>query len=110
MPGSQRCIKVKENLTSTSSTVNTPTDDISQLTGNFEKLGGTWIIDRQKEFVKDQAIALMYIDSGLRTDDKPLIDLYETAKNVYSQLKMKYSKTNETTANKYIGPVPRLHF
>jgi hypothetical protein len=100
------------NIKGASKTTGDPdlSDDISRLTSDFEKLGGTWHIDRKKEFIKDQATALMYIDSGLGKDDKPLIDLYESAKNVYTQLKKKYGKTHETTANKYIGLIQGFTF
>ena len=84
--------------------------DIDKLTTEFEKLGGTWNIDKRKEYNKHQATALFYIVSALSLDNQPLINEHETAKAVWTVLKVKYSKTSELTANTYITKLTRFEF
>ncbi|KAG9380635.1 Retrotran gag 2 domain containing protein, partial [Pyrenophora tritici-repentis] len=73
-------------------TVN-PTEQASVLglTSDFERLGG-------KEYDKDEAKALFYITNSLLDDDDALAE-YETASALWTALKVKYSKTDQLTAN-----------
>ncbi|KAA8615257.1 Retrotran-gag-2 domain-containing protein [Pyrenophora tritici-repentis] len=81
-------------------TVN-PTEQASVLglTSDFERLGGTWNAEKAKEYDKDEAKALFYITNSLLDDDDALADEYETASALWTALKVKYSKTDQLTAN-----------
>jgi hypothetical protein len=97
--------------TPSSSGVDTPQDDdVSKLSTKFEQLGGVFNSEKQTKYVKDQATALLIFSNGLGEDDEPIIEEYETAKNVWTQLKLKYEKTNESTANHYLGRLQDFSF
>ncbi|KAG9379171.1 Retrotran gag 2 domain containing protein [Pyrenophora tritici-repentis] len=90
----------KSRSTHPAGTVN-PTEQASVLglTSDFERLGGTWNAEKAKEYDKDEAKALFYITNSLLDDDDALADEYETASALWTALKVKYSKTDQLTAN-----------
>jgi hypothetical protein len=75
---------------------------VENITSQFERIGGTWSLDKAKEWDQADARALEIILEGLGQDDAVLVDEYETAMAVWTQLKIKYEKTSATTANQYM--------
>jgi hypothetical protein len=55
-------------------------------------------------------MGLLIFRNGLSEDDEPLIEQYETAKNIWTQFKLKYGKTNESTANEYLRKLQDFSF
>jgi hypothetical protein len=76
--------------------------DIEGLTTAFEQLGGTWSSERARDWDTADARAVEVMLDGLSSDDAVLIDEYETAGAVWTQLKIKYEKTSITAANTYM--------
>ena len=52
--------------------------------------------------MKNQATILLIFSNRLREDNKPLIKEYKIAKNVQTQLRLKYEKTNKSIVNYYL--------
>ena len=80
-------------------------DPIQKLAEDFAKWGGSWNIDKKDTYIKQESYALDIILQSLDEDDQALVDEYETAKNLWTALKSKYSKTNESIANRYMAKI-----
>jgi len=88
--------------TDTSSGAGQGDADINNITSQSDRIRGVWNIDKAKEWDLADAKALETILEGLDSDDAVLIDEYETAPAVWTQLKIKYEKTSISTTNKYM--------
>ena len=78
---------------------------IEDLTSNFERFGGSWNIEKAKEYDQHQAQALSFISRSINDDDTSCLEEYGTAMGVWTYLKTKYEKTNATTANSYMTKI-----
>lgn len=89
----------------------TPSDStVDDITNAFERLGGSWNLDKSKQWDQDDSKALEIILEGLGEEDAVLIDEYETAAAVWTQLKLKYDKTSSSTANQYMTRIQNFTF
>ncbi|RFU24806.1 hypothetical protein B7463_g11532, partial [Scytalidium lignicola] len=84
--------------------------EANKLTSQFEQLGGTWNEEKAKEYKRDQAKAFFLISTALSTDDKSAIGEYEKIKEFWNYLKLKYSKTSQTTAYQYMTKLQTFEF
>ncbi|KAG6028139.1 hypothetical protein E4U40_001123 [Claviceps sp. LM458 group G5] len=65
---------------------------MGDLTSQFERLGGSWNIEKAKEWNQANAKALSIMLDGLSSDDAVIIDEYETgAAAVWAQLQKRYA-------------------
>lgn len=94
-----------ETLSSTSTDTS-----IDQLASEFEQLGGTWDLEKSRQWDRDEAKALKIILEGLSSDDSTILDEYETAASVWTQLKLKYERTSTSTANQYMTSLHAFSF
>jgi LTR polyprotein gag-polypeptide-like protein len=107
---------IKRVTSATTKTIEAPTiselgdTGVDGLTSTFERLGGTWNKEKAKTYDQDQAKALYILLISLSTDDQALIDEYPQVKDVWTQLKVKYEKTNATTADFYITKLHEWKF
>lgn len=101
--GVKQAIPTLASETSSSST-------IDGITSGFERIGGTWNLEKAKEWDQDDSKALEIILEGLDEDDAVLIDEYETSSAVWTQLKLKYEKTSSSTANQYMTSIQNFTF
>ena len=76
----------------------------------FEQFGGVFNEEKKEKYEVDDSIALYHILKGLGPDDEALIDEYETAGAVWTQLQAKYSKTSESSANRYLHKLQSFVF
>lgn len=93
-----------------SSTTTESVPGINNLTSQFERMGGSWDLDKTKEWDKANAQALEVILDGLDADDAVLVDEFETAAAVWNQLKAKYKKTSTTTVNQYMTKLQNFEY
>jgi hypothetical protein len=101
----------REGGTKSSASSSTLTSsEVDNITSQFERLGGTWNLEKAKEWDLADAKALEIILEGLDEDDAVLIDEYETAAAVWTQLKLKYEKTSTSTANQYMTSLQNFVF
>lgn len=84
--------------------------EVDNVTSQFERLGGTWNVEKAKEWDQADAKALEIMLEGLGEDDAVLIDEFETAAAVWTQLKLKYEKTSTSTANQYMTSLQNFIF
>ena len=94
----------------TPATSNTGDTDVDYISTKFEALGGTWNEEKAKEYARDQAKAFYFISTSLGVDDKSAIGEYKEAKEFWTYLKLKYGKTNQTTAHKYMTKLQTFEF
>ncbi|TAQ86988.1 hypothetical protein B7494_g4697 [Chlorociboria aeruginascens] len=90
-------IKLSANTPSTDST-----DGVADVTNQFERLGGSWNLEKAKTWDQDDAKAIEIIIEGLGENNAVLIDEYEIASAVWTQLKLRYKATSSATANQYM--------
>ena len=88
----------------------TTRDDISKLTSRFEKMGGSWHTEKAAKFDRDQAKVFAFLTDCLDDDDQAALDEFEEAKEVWTHLKVKYSKTSESTAQMYMTKIQTFQF
>lgn len=100
----------KQGVTQDATPNTTDSSGVDNLTSKFERMGGSWNIERAEKWDQADAKALEIILDGLGPDDSILIDEYETASAVWTQLKIKYNKTSASTANQYLTALYNFSF
>ena len=83
---------------------------IDKLADDFQRWGGSWIIEKKEAYAKAEALALDIMLQSLDEEDQALVDEYECALDFWTALKVKYSKTNESTANTYMAKIAQFEF
>ncbi|KAI0993327.1 hypothetical protein K3495_g14857 [Podosphaera aphanis] len=85
-------------------------DSIEDLTLQFARQGGSWEVEKKKEFDQWDAKALGIMIDGLDRDDAVLVDEYETAAAVWTQLRVKYCKTDKSTARINMSAIQNFEY
>ena len=88
----------------------TKKNSIDKLVEDFARWGGSWNIEKKEAYNKAESNALDIMLQSLNEEDQALIDEYETALGLWTALQVKYSKTNESTANIYMGKITQFTF
>ncbi|KAG5942871.1 hypothetical protein E4U59_000815 [Claviceps monticola] len=70
---------------------------MDDLASRFERLGGSWNIEKAKEWNQANAKCLSIMLDGLSSDDAVIIDEYETSAAVWAQLQKRYAKTSASS-------------
>jgi hypothetical protein len=97
--------------TTPSTSTSTVDESIENLTSSFERIGGTWNIDKAEKYDQDQAKVFAFLVDALDRDDQALLEGSDiTAKQVWTHLKAKYSKTSESTVQKYMTKIQTFEF
>ncbi|KAG6019470.1 hypothetical protein E4U19_007204, partial [Claviceps sp. Clav32 group G5] len=68
--------------------------EIEELTSDFERMGGSWNIERKKEWTNANAKCLSIMIDGLSSADGVIIDEHKTAAAVWAHLQKRYAKTS----------------
>ena len=85
------------------------TDDSDELLNDviskFEKLGGSWDIEKLNQYTKDTARFFSYLTDCLSDDDQAILDEFDSAHRIWKHLKAKYTKICESTASTYMSKI-----
>ena len=85
--------------------------EVENLTTSFERLGGTWHVERSKEYDHDESKVFAFLVDCLSRDDQVLLEAEDvTASSVWTHLKAKYSKTSESTVQNYMTKIQTFEF
>ncbi|KAI0991400.1 hypothetical protein K3495_g16787, partial [Podosphaera aphanis] len=95
----------KKTEESSKSEKNDAESKIEDLTSRFEKMGGSWNIDKAKTFDQDTAKFFSHLTKSLGDDDQETFEEFTSAKEIWDHLRSKYCRTNESTVSTYISKI-----
>ncbi|RKF60053.1 hypothetical protein OnM2_054079, partial [Erysiphe neolycopersici] len=93
------------HITASNKQIDSTNDTINDITSKFEKLGGSWNIEKAKTYDQDTAKFFSQLTDLLSDDDQAVFEEYGCAVEVWKYLKTKYSKTSESTASTYMTKI-----
>ncbi|KAI1003487.1 hypothetical protein K3495_g4721 [Podosphaera aphanis] len=78
---------------------------IKNITTKFEKLGGTWNIEKTQVFDRFTAKFFSLLTDLLSDDDQSVFDEYQRPCDIWKRLKNKYDKPSEATSSLYMKKI-----
>lgn len=84
---------------------------VDDIANSFERLGGSWNIEKAAKYKKDEATALFMIFEGLSETDESLYEEYNSACTLWRHLRdVKYGQTSTADVNKYTSKLQSYEF